>query len=421
MRSRISRAAAGVLVGLLSAGSADCLTGGRAMAQTCSGDCDGNLQVGVAELVRCVRIGIGVGPLDDCSPCDVNANGAVEINELVEGVRVAVGDYVVLQAFGDCLRPCPDSPCSDVRARSNGLVPCGTGAVHVTRCDARGRCAEAGLDVPVDADGRFSTPLCLTGIRRLLFESDQTQYRVLDLGAAAVTATTAAAGRGRAAALDVAITPVSEAAVRILTDNGLARFSQEGIDEVTDVVADALQGIDFAGIPVDTAADLAADTAAADAGVQAAIDRNLAVVLRVDGGEGPPGGSATLSVELSGRAVAATRNDLYFEPAARIAADRTGNPDCSVNPAINKGDSSFGFFPAGCEALDECVGITALIFDEKNVAPIPEDSVLYTCRISIAADAVGTFPITCLDATINPPGGTAVPASCQDGSVRVRP
>lgn len=56
----------------------------------CPGDCDGDGQVVINELVLGVGVALGAQPLSACDAFDTNASGGVEINELVAGVRAAL-------------------------------------------------------------------------------------------------------------------------------------------------------------------------------------------------------------------------------------------------------------------------------------------------------------------------------------------
>ncbi len=56
----------------------------------CVGDCDGNGQVAVNELIRGVNIALAKATLDLCPSFDANDNGLVSINELVIAVRNAL-------------------------------------------------------------------------------------------------------------------------------------------------------------------------------------------------------------------------------------------------------------------------------------------------------------------------------------------
>jgi cysteine-rich repeat protein len=56
----------------------------------CGGDCNGNNQVTVDELVTAVAIALGTRPVGDCSAADGDSSGSVEINELVTAVNHAL-------------------------------------------------------------------------------------------------------------------------------------------------------------------------------------------------------------------------------------------------------------------------------------------------------------------------------------------
>lgn len=53
----------------------------------CAGDCNGNGAVDVSELIRLVRISLGLDPLERCAAGDVDGDGSVRISELVAAVN----------------------------------------------------------------------------------------------------------------------------------------------------------------------------------------------------------------------------------------------------------------------------------------------------------------------------------------------
>lgn len=57
---------------------------------TCPGDCNGDGQVSVNELVRAVAIAVGVSPLGECAVIDTSGNGSAEVGELVAAVGSAL-------------------------------------------------------------------------------------------------------------------------------------------------------------------------------------------------------------------------------------------------------------------------------------------------------------------------------------------
>jgi hypothetical protein len=56
----------------------------------CTGDCDGDGEVAINEVVRGVNIALGSVPVDDCVQFDADGDGAVAINELVAAVTNAL-------------------------------------------------------------------------------------------------------------------------------------------------------------------------------------------------------------------------------------------------------------------------------------------------------------------------------------------
>lgn len=57
-----------------------------AVPTTCAADCDGNGVVSINELINAVRISLGEIPLSSCTAVDIDNNGTVGVNELVTAV-----------------------------------------------------------------------------------------------------------------------------------------------------------------------------------------------------------------------------------------------------------------------------------------------------------------------------------------------
>src|SRR5258706_10742895 len=76
------------------------LIGTRALA-TCSGDCAGDGEVTVDELIVGVNIALGTGSLSQCTSLDSSGDGEVTVDELIAAVNQALtgctasaaGDY----------------------------------------------------------------------------------------------------------------------------------------------------------------------------------------------------------------------------------------------------------------------------------------------------------------------------------------
>jgi hypothetical protein len=135
---------------------------------------------------------------------------------------------------------------------------------------------------------------------------------------------------------------------------------------------------------------------------------------------GEPSGSVTVDVTLETTAqVAGTQNDITFDSHARIAADEGGKPRCRVNPEIDKDGTSFAFMPNGCTPGTDCTGVRALVLSLDNLIAIPNNSVLYTCDVEIAADATGTYPLTCSDPGAGDTDAKRIGANCTDGTITV--
>ena len=59
-------------------------------ASDCAGDCDGDGNVAIGELIVGVRIALGRSPVSSCFAFDTNGDGDVRIGELIQGVRSAL-------------------------------------------------------------------------------------------------------------------------------------------------------------------------------------------------------------------------------------------------------------------------------------------------------------------------------------------
>jgi len=86
----------------------------------CVGDCDGNGQVAINELIVGVNIALGGAPSDACSSFDTNGDGAVAINELIAGVNNA------LQGCSESPTPTPTANTTTVSSL-DFVVGAGTG------------------------------------------------------------------------------------------------------------------------------------------------------------------------------------------------------------------------------------------------------------------------------------------------------
>ena len=172
-----------------------------------------------------------------------------------------------------------------------------------------------------------------------------------------------------------------------------------------------------------------------------------AVKLVANSVAGAPGTQVSFTVSLltEGANVAGTQNDLSFDathspiprrcnkaanvqitcsadtdcPAVAGVADTCSTkPACYVNADINKGGTSFAYRGAtGCTG-PACGGIRALVLATDNVDLIPNGSVLYTCKVNIAAGSSGSFPLGMTGVIASDAAGTKITgASGTDGSI----
>jgi hypothetical protein len=155
--------------------------------------------------------------------------------------------------------------------------------------------------------------------------------------------------------------------------------------------------------------------------------RHALAVVRVQIGEaeGAPGDDVVIDVVLTadaGESVAAVENEIDYDPVHTPAAmGASGRPDCTVNAAINKEATLFGFGPFGCDpAQGECTAVLVTVVSIVNILPIPSGSQLYTCRWHIDPDALGgTYPLLNINLLYATPDGQDLSAIGIDGLITV--
>ncbi len=147
----------------------------------------------------------------------------------------------------------------------------------------------------------------------------------------------------------------------------------------------------------------------------------IAVSIIVGSAVGEPGATITFPVSLASDAeVAGVQVDIAFDPDTPIPPDNEDEPNCRVNPSIDKGGTSFAFMPIGCTPGDDCTGVRAIVLALDNLDPIPDDAQLFTCTVTIAADAeAGDYPLTCSNPGAGDPNGDRLGADCTDGAITV--
>ena len=98
-------------------------------------------------------------------------------------------------------------------------------------------------------------------------------------------------------------------------------------------------------------------------------------------------GRRSRSRSIPTKQIAGTQNDITFSGGvgAAIVIPRKGRrwrPDCTVNPAINKPQSTFAFQPQRLRGRVVHGRSEPLVLAFGNVDPIPTGSVLYTCNVA---------------------------------------
>jgi hypothetical protein len=161
--------------------------------------------------------------------------------------------------------------------------------------------------------------------------------------------------------------------------------------------------------------------------------------------QGTAGSQVTFSVTLStaGAMVAGTENDIAFDatntPIGTAASgtgtcsvttatacvsdtdcpsgetcQRADGPDCTAGSTLTNHQAVFAFVGTG-QMRAIVVGVSP-----PSTSAIPDGTVLYTCKVNIAAGANGTFPLTISNVGLaDPLGATVSPATGTNGSIVV--
>ena len=147
-----------------------------------------------------------------------------------------------------------------------------------------------------------------------------------------------------------------------------------------------------------------------------------AATLDVGSATGAPGDDVSVSVSLHsmGAMVLGTKNRIDFDRDTPIAATASGDPDCAVNPLIDKGATGFRFLPLGCDPAADCASVRVFVLAFDNLNPIDDGSVLYTCRIAISPTAqLGMHALHNAEVGASGMGGALVSITGSDGAVDV--
>jgi len=67
-----------------------CLQTAMPTPAPCIGDCNGDRQVAVNELIEMVNIALGAADISTCTAGDANGDGTIEVNEIVLAVSNAL-------------------------------------------------------------------------------------------------------------------------------------------------------------------------------------------------------------------------------------------------------------------------------------------------------------------------------------------
>lgn len=124
----------------------------------CTGDCNGDGAVLVAELINGVNIALGRTDVGQCAACDSNRDGTVTINELIEAVRAALNGCPATPTASPSgtATATPSAPPTATSPAPPTATASPTETPTMQRCDTDGIiCTVAGTgNAQFDGDGR---------------------------------------------------------------------------------------------------------------------------------------------------------------------------------------------------------------------------------------------------------------------------
>ena len=136
-------------------------------------------------------------------------------------------------------------------------------------------------------------------------------------------------------------------------------------------------------------------------------------------GGGPVGFAVTFTFTNTFEIVG-IRNCIEINPDAPFVRTAGGAPDCTVNAALQKPDSTFAFEPAGCTAAT-CDELCADIRGPQGTPVIPVNSMLYSCRVQIpGSTANGDYALLCGVGSATTDEGGTTRLDCEPGAVIVQ-
>jgi hypothetical protein len=110
---------------------------------------------------------------------------------------------------------------------------------------------------------------------------------------------------------------------------------------------------------------------------------------------------------------------LRFSPRTPIEARIDGQPDCEVNPSIDKG-AVFTYLPGGCTPGVDCTQVYVLLTDLDDPSPIPTGTQLYSCRLRIEPGTPdGSYILAATDTRATDDSGNPISAVGSIEEIRV--
>jgi hypothetical protein len=130
------------------------------------------------------------------------------------------------------------------------------------------------------------------------------------------------------------------------------------------------------------------------------------------------------TLETGGATVGGAQTDITFDSSnILVAALPSGEPDCTLDPALHNKEQLFIFRPNGCTRAMCTMIRTAVFQTSPPISVIPDGSMLYTCKVNISPTAQpGEYPLVVSRVQVSNPEGTPIPGAMGvDGKVVVVP
>ena len=404
---------------------------------SCIGDCNTDGSVTVNEILGMIDVALGNAQVVGCSAGDANIDDQITVDEILTAMNAALGGC---PTYGG--RYSGTVGLSNQRSGTLELGVSGSGQMtgSLVVAAAGGTSSRFSPDLSLPA-GTFSIALSGTvdlnngafSVSGSFVDADQQTVVVtisgtLPLATTSIPVTgeigpdpfTSTLGSGPVPPPTATPADTPTAAISTPTDTATAPPASTATPTLSPPTTPTDTATVVANAPTNTVARSATPTPSVTA-VSTTVAGGACPAeftgLSIGSASGAPGEQVVFGVTLCApsASVGGTQNDISFDPLnipVAVNAATTG-PDCVLGPDVPQAIPSSGFSFPGCSG-PTCDRMRAVVLarSASGVVPIAHGTLVYTCRVNIAADAAGgVYPLTISDVVLSTPAGQPIPAA----------